>query len=233
MPGHESRQLIAVDDDRGLLRLLNDTFESEGYDIETFCDPVQALRYVRKRGLPHLALIDLQLPEMHGFALSAELKSMGDIPIVFITGEDEPQMAVAGLVQYAEDYVRKPFNIGELVARVRRVLSRFSDSVYTQTSVTKIDNWLSVDLANQRLWRGKQPVILTPIEANLLHILLRHAGDTVTSDTLLMRVWPYQDVYADTLRVHMHRLRRKTEPDFRRPTYIQTERGVGYRFKID
>ncbi len=233
MPGYESRQLIAVDDDKGLLRLLNDTFESEGYDIETFCDPVQALRYVRRRGLPHLALIDLQLPAMHGFDLSAELKAMGDIPIVFITGEDEPEMAVTGLVQYAEDYVRKPFNIGELVARVRRVLSRFADSVYTQTPVTKIDNWLSVDLANQRLWRGKQPVILTPIEANLLHILLRHAGDTVTTDTLLMRVWPYQDVYADTLRVHMHRLRRKIEPDYRRPTYIQTERGVGYRFRID
>jgi DNA-binding response OmpR family regulator len=232
MPEHEMQRLVAIDDDEDLLHLLKETFEYEGYMIETFRDPHHALRYVRRRGLPHLALIDLKLPEMDGFALSAQLKAMGDIPIVFITGEDEPETAIAGLVQFAEDYVRKPFDISELVARVRRILSRFSNSYYIQTPVTQIDNWLSVDFANQRLWRDKQAVILTPTEANLLHILLRHAGDTVTTDTLLGRVWPCQDVYADTLRVHMHRLRRKLEPDFHRPTYIQTERGVGYRFNI-
>ena len=233
MSENRSRRLIAVDDDEDLLRLLKDTFEYEGYEIATFSDPVQALRFVRKRGLPHLALIDLHLPAMHGFALSAQLKAMGDIPIVFITGEDEPETAVAGLVQYAEDYVRKPFTASELAARVRRILSRFSDSHFTQAPITHIDTWLSVDFANQRLWRGTQPVVLTPIESNLLHILLRHAGDTVTTDTLLGRVWPYQEVYADPLRVHLHRLRRKLEPDYHRPTYIHTERGVGYRFKID
>lgn len=232
MAHNGSQRLIAVDDDEDLLRLLKDTFEYEGYEIETFNHPSHALRYVRKTGLPHLAIIDLTLPDMHGFDLSARLKAMGDIPIVFVTGQSEPETAIAGLIQYAEDYVRKPFAVPELVARVRRILSRFSDSCYTQAPITRIDDWLSIDFANHRLWRNDQPVILTPIEANLLHILIRAAGDVVPNETLLNRVWPHQDVYAETLRVHMHRLRRKLEPDYRRPTYIQTERGVGYRFKI-
>jgi DNA-binding response OmpR family regulator len=224
------KRLLIVDDDEDLLLLLKDTFEAEGFNVRTLRDGKQVMRYVQQNGLPHLALIDLKLPRMHGFELSDKLKALGDVPIVFISTEGQTDTVVRGLKDYAEDYVTKPFEVPVLVARVHRVLSRIVDFEYTQPPVVQVDNQLSVDFGKSRLIIGDRTETLTPTEATLLHILMRNAGSVVTSDTLIARVWPREEVYEETLRVHMHRLRRKIEPDFRHPQYIKTERGVGYRF---
>jgi DNA-binding response OmpR family regulator len=223
-------RLLIVDDEQDLVQLMKERFEAEGYDVVAYPDALPALHYVKSCGLPHLALIDLELPSMHGFELSDKLKALGDVPIMFITGNKEAATATIGLLNYAEDYIRKPFHISELAARVRRVLSRFPDFFYAQTPVIRVDDWLSVDFGQRRLLIEGRAEALTPIEANLLHILMRNAGRVISSEMLIARVWPSEDVYEDTLRVHMHRLRRKIEPDFRRPRYIHTERGMGYRF---
>jgi DNA-binding response OmpR family regulator len=110
------------------------------------------------------------------------------------------------------------------------VLSRIVDFDYARSPLIRVDERVAVDFGNSKLVVENRPVMLTPTEANLLHILLRNAGRVVTSDMLIARVWPADEVYEDTLRVHMHRLRRKIEADVRHPKYIQTERGVGYRF---
>jgi DNA-binding response OmpR family regulator len=227
---NEGKRLAIVEDDRDLVQLLKAAFELEGYSVSVFFDALPFLRHVRDNGLPHLAVIDLGLPSMHGFELSKKLKALGDVPIIFISNQDEIDTVVRGLADFADDYVTKPFDIRELVARAYRVLSRVHDYGYTQSPIITVDDWLSVDFGNSRLLAGGQATLLTPTEAGLLHILIRNSGHIVPSDTLIARVWPLEQIFEDTLRVHMHRLRRKLERDYRHPQYIQTERGVGYRF---
>jgi DNA-binding response OmpR family regulator len=227
----DPQKLLLVDDDKELLDLLRLEFEAEGYEVAAFQDGLQVLKFVRKSGLPHLALIDLKLPSMHGFELAEQLKALGDVPIVFLTSINEPDTVVTGLRKYADDYVTKPFQLPELQARVQRILSRITDFSYAQAPQIEVDEHLAVDFGNSRLLVRGRSVALTPTEASLLHVLIRNAGRVVPSSTLIARVWPRSEIYEDTLRVHMHRLRRKIEPDFHHPTYIFTERGVGYRFR--
>jgi DNA-binding response OmpR family regulator len=226
------KRLFIVDNDEALLLILKDIFEDEGYEVHTFKDGPEILRYITQHGLPHLALVDLNLDTMHGFELSQKLKRMGDLPIVFISAEDAPDVIVDGLRNYADDYIVKPIHLSELVLRVQRIISRiyYHDSLLQP--LIKIDERVSVDFANSKLIVDGKSVMLTPTEVGLLHVLMRNAGRVVTSDTLIARVWPADDVYEDTLRVHMHRLRGKLELDMHNPQYIQTERGVGYRFLL-
>lgn len=227
----EDKRLLIVDDDELTLYLLKELFELENYRVTTCRTASEALNDVQVNGLPHLALIDLDLPDLNGFDLSAKIKAMGDVPLIFVTGNDDQRTVVDGLRHYADDYMVKPIRTAELVARVKRVLSRMSSFDYVQPPVLKVDDWLSVDFGRNRLLVGGRVKVLTRIESALLHNLIRNAGRVVQSDTLIARVWPAGEVYEDTLRVHLHRLRRKIEKDPRHPRYIQTERGVGYCFR--
>lgn len=230
---HYSQWRVAViDDDQTLADLIREGLEAEGYQSATFACATAFLQYTRQHGLPHLALVDLGLPDMDGFALSSRIKALGDVPIIFISGQRETDIVVKGLLQYAEDYVRKPFEMRELAARIYRVLSRIPNLPDQQSRITHIDDWLAVDFGQSVLYAGRRTFPLTPIEAGILHILLRSTGQAVPARVLLSRVWPGQNIYEDTLRVHMHRLRRKVEPDPRRPRYILTARGVGYYFAL-
>lgn len=227
---HGDKRLLIVDDDPAILLQLKDSFEAEGYQVALFQTPAEALAYVQAHGLPHLALVDLELPDMPGFNFSARLKRMGDVPIIFITGNDDINTIVDGLRRYADDYVVKPFKVAELSARVKRVLSRIADFSFVHAPVITVDDWLSVDFSRSRIVAGGREHLLTRTEVGLLHILMRNSGRVVPAELLLARVWPTQEVYEDTLRVHMHRLRRKLEQDVHHPKYILTERGIGYRF---
>jgi DNA-binding response OmpR family regulator len=153
--------------------------------------------------------------------------------VIMLTGVDNEDTIVDGLDRYAEDYIVKPFNNRELAARVRRVLRRFGDVQTTSSSAeVVVDDSLKINFGQH--WADVRGVRqeLTPTESKLLHMLVRHAGQVLTTDSLLARVWsPDEEVYVEGLRVHMRRLREKIEPDASRPTYILTERGVGYRFK--
>lgn len=227
----EETHLVVVEDDEVLCDQIKDAFEAKGYPTTVFYDAGPFMRHVKRRGLPHLVLMDLRLPRTHGFQVSEELKALGDVPIIFITSEKEDETIIEGIEKYADDYVTKPFTMGVLVARAIRVLSRVPHFDYARTPITRIDGWLSIDFANGRLLRpDKQAVPLTPTEANLLYILVANKNQVVSSEVLLARVWPFEDVYEDTLRVHMHRLRRKVEPNPQQPRYIHTVRGIGYSF---
>lgn len=226
----ENKHLLIVDDDLEFVELLKEICLTEGYKVTTFGDAPDLLAYVHKKGLPHLVLIDLVLPSMHGFELSRKLKELGDVPIVFISGESRADTVIDAITNYAEDYLVKPIRAGELLARLRRILSRIPDFAYAQTPLVHVDEQLAVDFANSKVYVNDRTVVLTPTEASLLHILMRNEGRVVASDMLIARVWPTDEIYEDTLRVHMHRLRRKLQPDSHSSQYIQTERGVGYRF---
>ncbi|MBC6934873.1 MAG: DNA-binding response regulator [Chloroflexi bacterium] len=225
-------KVLVVEDEVNICKLIGDYMTAHGYDVTAVQDGPEAIEYVKQRGLPHIALIDLALPTMHGFELSSKLKSMADVPIIFVTSTGDTDTIVQGLKRYAEDFIVKPFDLRELEARVQAVLARMPSLDYASEPVVRIDEHLSVDFAHNRLTVGSKTFGLTPTESILLHVLLRNAGRVVENRMLIARVWPSEDVFEDTLRVHMHRLRRKLEADSHHPHYIRTERGVGYMFTI-
>jgi len=223
-------KVLMVEDDTNVSKLITDYLTKTGYDVTGFSDGPEALEYVRQRGLPHIALVDLSLPSMHGFELANKLKSMADVPIIFVTSTGDKETIVQGLKKYAEDFIVKPFELRELEARIQVVLARMPSFDYASEPIVRVDEHLSIDFAHNRLVVNGKTVGLTPTESILLHVLLRNAGRVVENRMLIARVWPSEDVFEDTLRVHMHRLRRKLESDSHHPHYIRTERGVGYMF---
>ncbi len=225
-------KVMVVEDDTNISKLISDYLSAHGFDVTAFPDGPDAIKYIKQSGLPHIALIDLGLPTMHGFELSSKLKAMGDVPIIFITANSDTDTIVQGLKRYADDFIVKPFDLRELEARVQTVLSRMPSLDYASQPIAHIDDNLSIDFAHNRITVNGKPFSLTPTESILLHVLLRNAGRVVENRLLIARVWPSEDVYEDTLRVHMHRLRRKLESDSHHPHYIRTERGIGYVFTI-
>jgi DNA-binding response OmpR family regulator len=225
-------KVLLVEDDANISKLIHDYMNAHGYKVLPFLDAPDALQYIRDEGLPHIALIDLTLPTLHGFELSSKIKAMGDVPIIFVTSTSDTDTVVQGLKRYADDFIVKPFDLRELEARVQTVLSRMPSLDYARQPVIHVDENLSIDFAHNRVFVGGESRNLTPTESILLHVLLRNAGRVVENRLLISRVWPSEDVYDDTLRVHMHRLRRKLEADSHHPHYIRTERGVGYTFTV-
>jgi DNA-binding response OmpR family regulator len=225
-------KVIVVEDDVYITKLISDYLSRLHYEVVAFEDGPETLEYVRQNGLPHIALIDLGLPTMHGFDLSSKLKAMGDVPIIFITATGDTDTIVQGLKRYADDFIVKPFDLRELEARTQTVLSRIPSLDYASQPVIQVDEHLSIDFAHNRITVSDKSQTLTPTESILLHVLLRNAGRVVENRLLIARVWPAEDVFEDTLRVHMHRLRRKLEADSHHPHYIRTERGIGYMFTV-
>lgn len=225
-------KVLVIEDDANISKLITDYMSTHGYEVVAFLDGPDAITYVKQDGLPHIALVDLALPTMHGFELSSKLKAMGDVPIIFVTSTSDTETIVQGLRRYADDFIVKPFDLRELEARVQTVLSRMPSLDYASQPIIHVDDSLSIDFAHNRITVGDKNYSLTPTESILLHVLLRNAGRVVENRLLIARVWPSEEVFEDTLRVHMHRLRRKLESDSHHPHYIRTERGIGYMFTI-
>jgi DNA-binding response OmpR family regulator len=220
-------QLTVVEDDIELSDTIKEALETEDFCVSAFHDAPQFWEHIQTHGLPHLALVDLNLPSTHGFQLSDELKACGDLPIIFISSDDDTKTVVTGINKYADDYITKPFDMEIMLARVKRLLNR----VYgvEDQQLAKVDERLSVDFVNNRAYMDNRTIILTPTESRLLSLLVRNMGYTVPSEALVAHGWPRQQVLDETFRVHMHRLRRKLEPKGK-SSYIETVRGVGYCF---
>jgi len=228
----KNTKILLIEDDPNISKLIVDYMSRQEYEVTAMPDGPEALEHVKEEGLPHLALVDLALPTMHGFEVATKLKSMADVPIIFVTSTGDTETIVQGLRKYAEDFVVKPFELRELAARIEVVLSRMPSLDYASEPVVQVDETLSIDFAHNRIMVHGKSHNLTPTESILLHVLLRNAGRVVENRMLIARVWPSEEVFEDTLRVHMHRLRRKLEADSHHPHYIRTERGVGYMFTV-
>lgn len=225
-----TQRILVVDDDPAILRLVTETLERQGYEVLTANSGQQALEVLGQCGVPHLAIVDINMPLMGGFEFCQVVQQFSDMPVIMLSAIDEEETIIQGIDRYAEDYVVKPFSPRELVARAQRVLRRMGDYVYTMDALTRVDDHLAVDFVHQEAQVDHRAITLTPTETKLLYILMRNAGRTVSADFLLRRLWPFSDVYEDTLRVHIHRLRQKIEPVPSQPRYVVTERGLGYTF---
>jgi DNA-binding response OmpR family regulator len=223
-------RILIVDDDAMAREILKRILEHAGYEVMTAGSGPEALRKLHE-GIPHLVVVDLMMPEMDGFEVCRRIKSHLDVPIVILSAVAAVESKVEGLQRYAEDYVVKPFEKEELVARVQRVLRRYGESAGVEQPEVVIDDDLQINFVQH--WarvKGKQ-VSLTPTESKLLFLLVRNAGRVVTNETLLAKAWDGdEEAYEEGLRVHISRLRSKIEPTPQKPIYIQTKRGVGYRF---
>jgi len=218
--------LLLVDDDPTLLAILARRMAREGFDVQTAPSGMQALAMLEQRW-PSLLIVDLMMPRMDGFELCARVKRIADLPIIVLSAVDASEAKVRALEDYAEDYITKPFDPDELVARVQRVLRR-SDSKRSQLVLDGGD--LEIDLTRRRVTRPGASSPLTPTEVRLLHVLIGQIDRTVPTETLLNRVWSESDgADPSYVWVTIRRLRRKVESDPDRPRYLLTDRGVGYR----
>jgi DNA-binding response OmpR family regulator len=226
----ETQKILAVDDNAFTLRIVQHTLEQAGFQVTTAVSGKDALKLINRHGIPHLAIVDLHMPVMSGFEFCHAVREFSDMPIIMLTAVSSEETIIEGLEHYAEDYIVKPFNPNELVARVRRVLRRMGDYTYTLDASTRTDERLLVNFPNREAIIDDEVISLTPTETKLLYILVRNAGRIVTTEFLLNRIWPLQDAQEDRLHVHVHRLRRKIELNPNEPAYIVAERGTGYRF---
>ena len=218
--------VLLVDDDPPLLAVLSRRVSRAGYDVRTAASGPEALKQL-DGSWPALLVVDLMMPGMDGFELSRRVKQLADLPIIVLSAVDDPEAKISALELYAEDYVTKPFDPDELVARIQRVLRRSSIGS-PQISLDQGD--VEVDLATRQLTTPTGSHQLTPTEARLLQVLAASVDRVVPTDELLDRVWTDADgADPSYLWVTVRRLRRKLEPDPDRPRYLLTERGIGYR----
>jgi DNA-binding response OmpR family regulator len=225
--------ILVVDDNQYTLRIVQYALQNAGFKAITAPSGERALEIMNAQGLPHLALVDLHMPPgMSGFEFCHTIHQFSDLPVIMLTAVNDEDTVIEGLERYAEDYMIKPFNPGELVARVRRVLKHLGDFAFRLDALTTVDDRLTIDFPGRKAIVMGSPTSLTPTETKLLYVLMRQAGQIVSTEFILRRLWPLEPAYEDRLHVHMHRLRRKIEDkeDKSRPPYIVSERGTGYTF---
>lgn len=221
--------ILIVDDDLQLLQLMALNLELEGYAVLLAGDGKQALSQI-ERASPDLVLLDVMLPRMDGFTVCHRVRSFSTIPIIIVTAKERSQDKVRGLDLGADDYLTKPLDMDELLARVRAVLRRahFREDERALSTTMTIGQ-LTIDFGQRQVCLANQKVVLTPTEYHLLAALARHAGRVLPQDALLEQIWGKEYIGEHhLLQVNINRLRHKLEPDPTHPRYLLTEPGIGY-----
>jgi two-component system KDP operon response regulator KdpE len=191
---------------------------------------LEALDRVRE-DLPDLALLDVMMPELDGFEALRIIRETSAVPVIMLTVRDDEDDKVRGLELGADDYVTKPFSARELNSRIKAVLRRTEMDNPDSSSMVVVDDYLQIDFGKRQVFVGGKEVKLRPTEYRLLYHLVKNAGQVMTHEMILNKVWGYE--YRDEsqyVRLYITYLRQKIEPDPANPRYILTERGVGYRF---
>ncbi|GAA4209296.1 response regulator [Actinocatenispora rupis] len=222
-------RILVVDDDRQLLRALRINLATRGYEVATAVDGTSGLAAAADAP-PDLVVLDLGLPDLDGVDVVAGLRAWLTAPILVLSARDSERAKIDALDAGADDYVTKPFGMGELLARLRAALRRAAPAA-ADSPVVRTDAF-TIDLAAKRATtRAGGETRLTPTEWHLLELLVRHPDQLCTQRWLLTEVWgPAYQGQTNYLRVHVANLRHKLEPDPARPRYIVTEPGIGYRY---
>jgi len=225
-----NERILIIEDDQQILKLLQRGLAYEGYTVDTATDGRMGLILARDH-TPDLVILDWMLPGMDGLEVCHRLRTGGSIPILMLTAKDTVQDRIQGLDAGADDYMIKPFNLDELLARVRSLLRRVK-RIEPETNKILSGGDFFIDLDSRLVTvRGKE-IRLTPKEYDLLVFFMRNPGKVLTQRTLLSGIWGVDYTsQPEYLRVFVNQLRKKIEPDPLKPQYILTDPWIGYRFK--
>jgi phosphate regulon transcriptional regulator PhoB len=228
-----NKTILIVDDEKDIVELLAYNLDREGYQIAKAYDGNQALKYI-KATPPDLVILDLMLPEINGFEICREIRKKPDterLPIIMLTAKTDVVDKIMGLEIGADDYITKPFNVRELLARARAVLRRFEAHANPE-NVDKISlPGLEVNFRTYEVTVEGKKIDLGPTELKLLKFFVMNPGRVYTREQLLEHIWGSESfVEPRTVDVHISRLRAGIEKDKDKPRYILTVRGIGYRF---
>lgn len=224
------RRILVIEDERAIADSIAHVLAREGFEVRTAVDGEAGL-HLAEQFEPDLLILDLMLPKLSGLDVCRAIRQRSIASIIMLTAKAEEIDRVVGLEMGADDYVTKPFSMRELVARVRAALRRQEMLAGAVSRPSFSDEHLSLDLERPQVLVREEEVALTPRELRLLKTLLAHRGRVRTREQLLEEAWG-SDEYIDprTVDVHIRWLRKKLEPDPERPQYLETVRGIGYRF---
>jgi two-component system alkaline phosphatase synthesis response regulator PhoP len=223
------KRLLLIEDEPGLVLTLRDRFTREGYAVETSADGESGLERASREAFD-LVLLDVMLPRMNGFDVLRELRKRGtETPVIMLTAKGQVVDKVVGLKLGADDYVTKPFEMVELLARIEAKLRRAPATAHPSEGYQFDD--VRIDFRRAEVTKGGAPLELSAREFQLLKYFIEHRGATLTREELLNEVWGYNSMPSTrTVDVHVAWLRQKIEPNPRHPQYILTIHGMGYKF---
>jgi two-component system KDP operon response regulator KdpE len=231
---HNSGQLVLViEDDPQIRRFLRTTLPGNGYRIIEAMTATDGIRMLSLQH-PDLVILDLSLPDVDGLDVTKQLREWTTTPIIVLSARDQEHDKILALDAGADDYLTKPFAIGELLARMRVALRHsLRENQGSEDPVFTLGE-MKIDFSKRQVFVSESEIHLTPIEYKIMTILARYAGKVVTQRQLLKEVWgPNYTTENHYLRIYMSQLRHKLETDPARPRYLITEPGVGYRLKMD
>jgi two-component system, OmpR family, KDP operon response regulator KdpE len=224
-----TEKVLVIDDEETTVQLISMLLERRGYEVIKAYRAEDGLRRAY-RTQPDLVLLDIMMPDMDGWEVCRRLRELSDVPIIFLTARSEIRDVVRGLEMGADDYIFKPYDNDELVARVRAHLRR-SPTPSVSEELVFDGGEFRINFLNREVRVRNKQIHLTPKEFNLLGVLVRNSGRVITRTDLVREAWgPEYGDAIDSLKLYIHYLRQKIEHDPQRPQYIVTSRGVGYRF---
>ena len=223
--------VLIVDDEEDIRELVGIYLKNEGYNICKAVNVQEALQCLSDMQVD-LAILDVMMADMDGIALCMEIRKKSNIPIIMLSAKDQDMDKVIGLSAGADDYLAKPFNPVELVARVKAQLRRFNDFNERKPSSILEYMELSMNLETHRVFLNLKEVQLTPKEFAILELLWKNKGNVFSTEHIYDSLWSEEEAYDinNVVMVHIRNLRSKIEPDIKNPQYIKTVWGVGYKF---
>jgi len=230
MSDQAKKQILVVDDEPRMVRFVKMNLDLEGYITIEANDGMTALEKVREYN-PDLVLLDVEMPGLDGFATLKKIRELSEAAVIMLTVRSDEEDRIKGLDLGADDYVTKPFSPRELSSRIRAVLRRFEQPSRPEDQIVIIDERVQVDLQRRDVLVEGKRMSLRPTEYRLLYHFIQNAGWVMPHESLLTKVWGHEYVNDNhLLRLYINYLRKKIEIDPAKPSYIFTERGLGYRF---
>lgn len=226
----DSSRILIIEDDKYILNFLSLSLKASGYTFETANTGIEGMSLFYSNH-PDIVLLDLGLPDIDGIDIIKSIRMVSDVPILVVSARGRESEKISALDEGADDYITKPFHMGELMARIRVVQRKLKRAIQPESTKMFQMDYLTIDYEKRIVLVDNNEVHLTPIEYKLLLLLVANKGKVLTHNYILKEVWGYGETGdSKSIRVFMANLRRKIEKDKASPRFILTEVGIGYRF---
>ncbi len=225
----DSKKLLIIDDDTKLNELLTSLLKNYGFEATSASNPFLGLDLLKKQSF-NLVLLDVMMPKIDGFELLKQIREFSNIPVIMLTARGEVSSRIVGLELGADDYIPKPFDIGELVARIKAVLKRYQQPIEDK-KILETESGLTIDTAKREVFLGGKKLNLSTMEYDLLILFIKNKGRILTRDNIMENLKGYEwNVFDRSVDILVSRLRNKLKDNAHSPKFVKTVRGIGYIF---